>query len=479
MAANQLAFAAYNWLSRHVTAQEAYSCRVVKAPVGYCMAPGETVQVTYHEWRDGVHVVNIDKSLYILEVTEECGPEGIRAVGLVLATVDRWPTSDADLGVSALEEGWVIGMYAQATMAYSVSGPYIRRIDSTHDAEFTCKIGPEVLAVMRATLRLKTAPLTSSVLSAAGDAEEEDIKTTDSTTWTVDTSSDYTTHSHTVQVNSGTGGADVTLVFVGGTERALEADGDSGYIFTNATGDHHHTVSGTEHEHTITIPAHGHAITPTYGLYTDTLYPRGLSVELDGTDITAAIGGPWATASEPIEVEAEIGAFLRLAKGGLRQRHRIVISATSGQGEIEVRGERVRGGAGHHGGMMAELLLALLVAGSATYMDASFTAEVYGNRLAWGQVEPCAECVGYVALLDADRIGEHVWLSFDGGATHVGPLLVFDCAAAGDRAALRRRGWAVDIDGATWQRLGLPKMPVPVQVWQATDAARVSMPVLR
>jgi hypothetical protein len=116
---------------------------------------------------------------------------------------------------------------------------------------------------------------------------------------------------------------------------------------------------------------------------------------------------------------------------------------------------------------MAELALALLIAGSATYYNPGIMDQVYANRLAWGQVEPCGECVGMVALIDAERIGERVWLSFDGGSSHVGPMLVVDCATAGHREALLARGWAVDVGWDTWQRLGLPKMPVPVQVWIA------------
>jgi hypothetical protein len=84
---------------------------------------------------------------------------------------------------------------------------------------------------------------------------------------------------------------------------------------------------------------------------------------------------------------------------------------------------------------VTELLLSVLIAGSATYYNPGLMDEVYRNRLAWGQVEPCGECVGMVALLDAERIGERVWLSFDGGSSHVGPMLVVDCATAGHREA--------------------------------------------
>ena len=203
MAANQLAIAAHAQLSRMATVQEAYTCRVVRAPS--ILVPGQTIRVVYHEWRDSVHVVDIDKVLYILEAQDEVGEDGIRTTGLTLATVDRWPFGSDDLGVEALEDGKIIAAYAQGTMAYSVSGPYIRRIDSTHDAEFTCKIGREVLDVQRATLRFQTRPLTSSVLSIGGSSDvnrgKQRFKTTDSTTAVRrKLSSAGTSHHHSVPV---------------------------------------------------------------------------------------------------------------------------------------------------------------------------------------------------------------------------------------------------------------------------------------
>ena len=347
MAANQLAMAAYNWLARHDAPHEAYTCSVVKAPVDAVITPGGTIKVEYHEWRDGVHVIDVDETLFILETTEEVDGDGARTVGLVLANVDAWPTGDADLGVSALEEGRVIETYAQGTMAYTTSGPYIRRIDSTHDAEFTCKIGPEVTDVQRATLRFKTAPLTSSVKSVGGTSTTtgaSSISTTVADGGTTETSSAGTTHHHTIPVGDTTSG--VTARIAGsGSSMALEATGiGTGSIPTSSDADAHtHDVTLGDHTHGM---EHTHSVTATistsYGLYTDDgspdshdFYPKGLSVELDGADITAAIGGPWASASEAVEVEADITTQLQQAAGGLRQKHRLVISATGGQGEIE------------------------------------------------------------------------------------------------------------------------------------------------
>jgi hypothetical protein len=111
---------------------------------------------------------------------------------------------------------------------------------------------------------------------------------------------------------------------------------------------------------------------------------------------------------------------------------------------------------------VADLLWALLVAGSATFYAPGVMERVVANRLTWGQVEPCVECVGYVALLEPGWIGQRVWLRRSGQPDE-GPFLVVDCAAAGHREALRQRGWAVDVDWQTAQRWGM-RGPVAVEV---------------
>lgn len=118
--------------------------------------------------------------------------------------------------------------------------------------------------------------------------------------------------------------------------------------------------------------------------------------------------------------------------------------------------------------MLIDLVLALVITGKAMFYGPGVMDGVYVNRLAWGHVQPCAMCVGMVALLDRETVGELVWLQRPGYEVE-GPFLVIDCAAAGDRANLLRRGWAVDVDYATAQRWGM-RGPVPVKVWMPNEA---------
>ena len=103
VAANTLARTAIEWLAERIAPQYAYSCSVVKANLA--LLPGQTIQVVYHRWIAGYHAINVDATLYILEATTEVSQEGVRTVGLTLATVKRWARTEADLLVDAVRGG--------------------------------------------------------------------------------------------------------------------------------------------------------------------------------------------------------------------------------------------------------------------------------------------------------------------------------------------------------------------------------------
>jgi hypothetical protein len=101
--------------------------------------------------------------------------------------------------------------------------------------------------------------------------------------------------------------------------------------------------------------------------------------------------------------------------------------------------------------MTAVIALTLAVTGTATYYADGVMADVVEYRQHVGQLAPCPECVGYVALLDPAHIGKRVWLKVPGRELE-GPFLVADCAQRAHMARLVRSGWAVDVDWATAQR---------------------------
>jgi hypothetical protein len=88
---------------------------------------------------------------------------------------------------------------------------------------------------------------------------------------------------------------------------------------------------------------------------------------------------------------------------------------------------------------------ALPYTGTATYYNPGIMELVLRYRTRIGQIGPCPDCVGYVALSRAGDIGRKVWIRY--GSDVVGPLLVIDCAAPWDFYRLDG-WWAVDV---SWQ----------------------------
>jgi hypothetical protein len=107
----------------------------------------------------------------------------------------------------------------------------------------------------------------------------------------------------------------------------------------------------------------------------------------------------------------------------------------------------------------------LPVSGKAMYYNPGIMQAVYSYRLRLGQIQPCGECVGFVALLRSGDLGRRVWLRWADGTVE-GPFLVIDVAARHHIKLLLSRGWAVDVDYATALRRGMFG-PVPVTILAA------------
>ena len=136
---------------------------------------------------------------------------------------------------------------------------------------------------------------------------------------------------------------------------------------------------------------------------------------------------------------------------------------------------------------------ALPQTGLATFYARGLMEYVEAYRRERGQLPPCPECVGSVALLRAGDIGRKVWLQ-PLGEEMVGPFLVIDCAHLDDVQPLLDRGWVVDISfdlGQLWgmaaplagvtviadpSPAGSGPMAVPTAFWLAPAEAQVSRP---
>jgi hypothetical protein len=83
------------------------------------------------------------------------------------------------------------------------------------------------------------------------------------------------------------------------------------------------------------------------------------------------------------------------------------------------------------------------VTGKATYYAPGVMETVYRNRLRMAQVQPCPECVGYLAVRSCADLGRRAWVQYTG--QWYGPFEIIDCAAPADLPAMVQRGRVVEV----------------------------------
>lgn len=105
----------------------------------------------------------------------------------------------------------------------------------------------------------------------------------------------------------------------------------------------------------------------------------------------------------------------------------------------------------------------LPVSGKAMYYNPGVMDIVIDSRLKFDHIEPCDECVGYVAMLRFGDVNRKVWLQIDEWRVE-GPFHVVDAAATKHVGMLLERGWIVDVDYRTAARWNF-RMPY-VTVWE-------------
>lgn len=94
-AANMLLQRIKQTLQRSSALQYAYRLEV--APSRYSLWPGQTLRVVYHEWVDGYHAVDIDTTLYVLEIEQRITRAGLHLTSLTVATTPHQPADDYSL----------------------------------------------------------------------------------------------------------------------------------------------------------------------------------------------------------------------------------------------------------------------------------------------------------------------------------------------------------------------------------------------
>jgi len=250
-AANALFDGTLGFLQRHSVPVRSYDVGLLACPA--VLRPGQTIPVVFRRVVDGVRVVDVDETLNILGATLEARSEGVRSTRLVVATVDRWPTSSVDAVVEQVEQGRIYRAHPQYNGNSYVVG-YTLPVDYSYSAVFRFRFGAEVAQLQGVLFEFQVLLLESTVKTVGA----------------VSTST------------TGGGGTSITSTSGGGTSVSSGSSSEPGTTGVNlAAGDPHshnfttpahtHSVTIGSHTHDVVIGSHTHNVTPTiqtiYGIF--------------------------------------------------------------------------------------------------------------------------------------------------------------------------------------------------------------------
>jgi hypothetical protein len=319
-AADALYNAALATLLAHKSPQTSYKL-TVRALDSAAVLPGDTLHVFYrgvvtlggspYKWLD------IDRAMVVLSVTDEFDEKGNIRHALEVSASGIRPVSDAGLVSEMHRDLQVVRGNIQPGITYNKVGPFEEEIAPGFDVSLPVRIGPEVLFLNNAKLRFTTRPLRATVKgSAAGGGSTQ-------------TSASTAAHSHDSVVFNR-----ILVSALNSNHKAVYIHQNDGTVVfpSNDAGPAQYTKTTTAenvHSHNVTIPAHTHALD--YGIYDDTNHPQNIQIWINGTDRTAALGGPWAATNAAVDVEVDIAEYFRDANGDLlQQNHEVVFKVFGG-----------------------------------------------------------------------------------------------------------------------------------------------------
>ncbi len=294
-ASDVLFAAAENYLNNHDAEIVSYNLRVEDLEA--VLEPGETIRVVYRGWVDDYKWIDIDESLYILEVNTEIDEQGIKTVGLVVSNKKIITETDAEIISNNIGETRLFESHPQMS-ANTDTFFYSAPMDDTYDAENRFWLGAEITNLSQALLRFRIDPLRSTVKSIAGASTTTPSggSTTSSNGSSATPTSSSTLHSHTLAIANGAEDKSVGMSSLGSQ---LRNNGATGLVTTTSSGAHTHTTQLSGHTHTTNN--HQHTFTPnvssTYGIFEEaggnTLVLANLTIKVNsGSDVSGSVTGP-------------------------------------------------------------------------------------------------------------------------------------------------------------------------------------------
>jgi hypothetical protein len=239
--------------------------------------------------------VNVNGEFWVLSVSERVTTDG-HSIDLQIANVDQVVQDEASIVLGRLDAITMKGIQVQPYYSHSCY-VYRRELDDTHTAIVPVEFTDAVLALNRCKIRIVTRSFRSTSASAAASGDHQHMM-------------------FNATANTGTFGTGYKYEAknsIGGTVQLLFSDTVGDMYTYEGSGDHTHDID--------------------YGIADDTDTPDTLRIAIDGTDRTAALGGPWAVGGGAANFVLDITNFLTT---DLQKKHTITLSCDSGQGEAEV-----------------------------------------------------------------------------------------------------------------------------------------------
>jgi len=388
--------AAEAYMARHLAPRVQYGVQVTGLVPG-SVRVGDTVRLRYKgvvtQKGEAYRYIDVDADFYVMDIHTTRTAEGVVAVDLTISSIADRRTADSDVMIGVMHDLKAIKVDVQPAPANYKMGPFTRRMNSSNTGDFTLRVNTEVMEIISCRLYFKTAPLRSSVTaSGAGSAHSHSLSISSSGAHThsldIGASGGHThglsisasgSHTHSLDVSaSGAHTHDLDIETTGfhdhavsipapeylpkvedttGTDIAItgvatESQTHTHAGLTTASQTHTHTGLTTQsqththpglttqskshtHEGQATDSESSHTHGLNYGLYEDSSYPTSISITIDGTDRTSALGGPWDTEGTGADVgPLDITDYLSTSPS-IRQNHTLVFSCSSGQGEVE------------------------------------------------------------------------------------------------------------------------------------------------
>lgn len=298
--ANYLVLAAVEWMHQRRMPYTAY--RLSVAGLDATLEPGQTILVHARRFRDGEKPINVNATLYVLEIENTIDTNGVRTTGLTVANLKRWPVTGNEEIVREMGATKVLSAHPQTGPNVDTI-PYREHLDDDHDATLYFWLGEETTTVQSVIVRFRVDPLRSTVKSIAGTSMTTPSgggSTTESGGGTTSGSGGATlNHAHALEIKTFVASPAGQDLYVDSSDGLNIVTGSSGTVQRGSTTlvDTDHTHDNPDHAHN--TPDHEHTFTPTidtaYGVFDEsggnTYVATDLEYNVNGGSYTAVDSG--------------------------------------------------------------------------------------------------------------------------------------------------------------------------------------------